>query len=445
MAPSARSAALAGLKAQRTQGAWPDQFVKSQLPGFGLDSRDTALAVRLLYGVLQNRNLIDFYLASYSSQKLSKIQPQVLDVLRLAVYQIVFLDKIPVRAAVHESVGLARKGGGERAASFANGLLRRIAAQKQANALPQVEKGDFPLYLSTQYSHPLWFARQMTEVLGPEGAEALFAADNQTPAVTARVNRLKTGTEQLISLLADQGIQAEAHPWLPDCLLFRSGGDLTQCPAFQQGLFYIQDPASQLPPWALEIKPGDDVMDLCAAPGGKSLIAAQMQGCKGKLLSMDIHGFKCRELEKTAGKYGAENLKVLEADSSRLREELVDGADKVICDVPCSGMGILRKKVDIRLKEQPAPELPLLQGKILDCAATYCRPGGFLVYSTCTVLPQENQQVVEGFLARKKEFALAPLRLPGGKGAEAGWRTFYPHTDGVDGFFIACLRRSEEI
>lgn len=443
MAPSARSAALAGLKAQRTQGTWPDQFVKHQLPGFGLDSRDTALAVQLLYGVLQNRNLIDFYLSHYSSQKLNKIQPQVLDSLRLGVFQLVFLDKIPARAAVHESVSLARKGGGERAASFANGLLRRIAAEKQADALPQVDKGDFPLYLATQYSHPLWFARQMLEVLGQEGAEALFAANNRTPAATARVNRMKTDTEELLQVLEQQGIQAEAHPWLPDCLVFRSGGDLTGCQAFRQGLFYIQDPASQLPPWALEIQPGEDVIDLCAAPGGKSLIAAQMQQGKGKLLSMDIHGFKCRELEQTAAQYGAANLKTLEADSSQLREELVDTADKVICDVPCSGMGILRKKVDIRLKEQPPIELPALQGKLLDCAAAYCRPGGSLVYSTCTVLPQENQQVVEGFLARRRDFALAPLRLPGGRGAETGWRTFYPHTDGVDGFFLACLRRSE--
>ncbi len=444
MAASARSAALAGLKAQRTQGTWPDQFVKRQLPALGLEGREAALAARLLYGVLQNQRLIDFYLDQYSKIKRNKIAPQVLDALRLGVYQIVFLDKIPARAAVNESVNLARKKGGERAASFVNGLLRKIAAQSQAGELPEPDKGDFPLYLAVRYSHPLWYVRKLLKVLGPQEAEALCAADNQTPDATARVNRLKTEPEALIVLLAEQGVEAEVHPWLPDCLVFRSGGDLTACPAFRQGLFYIQDPASQLPPWALEIQPGETTFDLCAAPGGKSLIAAQMQDCKGELLAMDIHGFKCRELAETARRYGAENLKALEADSSLLQPELLERADKVICDVPCSGMGILRKKADIRFKtEEQLAGLPALQGKILDCAAAYCRPGGRVVYSTCTTLPQENQEVVKAFLARRPDFALAPLKLPGGMGAEEGYRTFYPHREGVDGFFIACLERKE--
>ncbi len=411
MAASARSAALAGLKAQRTQGTWPDQFVKNQLPGFALEGKDAALAARLLYGVLQNQQLIDFYLAQYSKIKLNKIAPQVLDVLRLGVYQIAFLDKIPAWAAVNESVNLARKKGGQRAAAFVNGLLRAVAAQSQAGRLPEPDRGDFPQYLSVRYSHPLWYVRQMIEILGPQETEALCAADNQTAAVTARVNRLKTDAEALIGLLAGQGIEAEAHPWMPDCIVFRSGGDLTVCPAFQQGLFYIQDPASQLPPWALEIHPGENVIDLCAAPGGKSLIAAQMQRCKGNLLAMDIHGFKCEEMEKTARRYGAENL---------------------------------RKKADIRFKaEERLADLPELQGKILDCAAAYCRPGGRVVYSTCTTLPRENEEVAAAFLARRPDFALAPLTLPGGMGAAQGYRTFYPHREGVDGFFIACLERKE--
>lgn len=444
MAASARSAALAGLQAQRTQGTWPDQFVKNQLPEFALESRDAALAARLLYGVLQNRALIDFYLERYSKIKRNKIAPPVLDALRLGVYQIVFLDKIPARAAVNESVNLARKKGGERAAAFANGLLRTIAAQSQAGALPEPDRGDFPRYLAVRYSHPLWYVEQMIDLLGEREAEALCQADNRTPAVTARVNRLKTETGALIETLAGQGIEAEAHPWLPDCLVFHTGGDLTACPAFRQGLFYIQDPASQLPPWALEIQPGDNVIDLCAAPGGKSLIAAQMQERKGDLLAMDIHGFKCRELEQTARRYGADHLKTLKADSSLLRPELLDKADKAICDVPCSGMGILRKKTDIRFKtEEELAVLPALQGKILDCAAAYCRPGGRVVYSTCTTLPRENEEVVKAFLARRPDFALAPLRLPGGMGAEKGYRTFYPHLEGVDGFFIACLERKE--
>ncbi len=443
MAADARSAALAGLKAQRTRGTWPDQFVKKELGPLGLSRQDTALAVQLLYGTLQNLQLIDFYLAHYSSIKLRKIMPQVLDVLRLGVYQIVFLDKVPPSAAVNESVRLARKNGGERAAAFANAVLRKTPSQREA--LPQVDRGDFAGYLAVQYSHPLWFAQRMIACLGPQGAEALFQADNAPAPVTARVNTLKTDTIALLQRLEEEGIGAAEHPWLPDCIVFHTGGSLTESRAFGEGLYYMQDPASQLPPWALGIQPGETVLDLCAAPGGKTMIAAQMLRGRGKLAAMDIHAFKCDELRRTAARYGISDLAVQAADSSVLQPEYAGMADKVICDVPCSGMGILRKKADIRFKTQEeVGELPALQRKILDCAAVYCKPGGTICYSTCTVLPEENQQVVEGFLADHPAFSPATLHLPCLGDEPAGWRTLYPHTDGTDGFFIACLHKNQE-
>lgn len=254
MAVDARSAALAGLKAQRTRGTWPDQFVKKELGAFGLNRQDKALAVQLLYGTLQNLRLIDFYLAHYSTIKLRKIMPQVLDAMRLGVYQIVFLDKIPPSAAVNESVRLARKNGGERAGAFANAVLRKIAAQR--DNLPQIDRGDFADYLATLYSHPLWFARRMVACLGEEEAEALFQADNAPVQVTARVNTLKITGNALLRRLEEEGIEAELHAWLPDCIVFHTGGSLTECDAFREGLYYLQDPASQLPPWALDIRRG---------------------------------------------------------------------------------------------------------------------------------------------------------------------------------------------
>lgn len=443
MAGDARAAALAGLKAQRTQGTWPDQFVKKELGQWGLSRQDTALAVQLLYGTLQNRQLIDFYLASYSSRKLQKIMPPVLDALRLGVYQLVFLDKIPASAAVNESVRLARRSGGPQAAGFANAVLRQVAANR--DHLPLVDQADFAAYLSTRYSHPLWFAQRMLKILGPEGAERLFAADNQVPPVTVRVNTLRTDPAALGQALEGERVRSTPHPWLPDCLVMETGGNLTETQAFQKGLFYIQDPASQLPPWALAVQPGEDVLDLCAAPGGKTMIAAQMQRGQGKLLAMDIHGFKCEELLQTSRRYGIENLEVRAADSAVFQPGLEGAFHKVICDVPCSGMGILRKKADIRFKQAGDVEgLPGLQKRILSCAGAYCKPGGTVVYSTCTVLPEENEQVVQAFLAENPAFSLAPLVLPGLGEEPRGWRTLYPHTDGTDGFFLACLRRNQE-
>ena len=326
---------------------------------------------------------------------------------------------------------------------LANAVLRQVAANR--DHLPLVDQADFAAYLSTRYSHPLWFAQRMLKILGPEGAERLFAADNQVPPVTVRVNTLRTDPAALGQALEGEGVRSTPHPWLPDCLVMETGGNLTETQAFQKGLFYIQDPASQLPPWALAVQPGEDVLDLCAAPGGKTMIAAQMQRGQGKLLAMDIHGFKCEELLQTSRRYGIENLEVRAADSAVFQPGLEGAFHKVICDVPCSGMGILRKKADIRFKQAGDVEgLPGLQKRILSCASTYCKPGGTVVYSTCTVLPEENEQVVQAFLAENPAFSLAPLVLPGLGEEPRGWRTLYPHTDGTDGFFLACLRRNQE-
>ena len=443
MAVSARSAALEGLKAWRLRGTWPDQFVKKELPALGLSPKDKGLSVQLLYGTIQNLQRIDFYIGCYSSVKLRKIMPQVLDCLRLGVYQLVFLQKIPVSAAVNESVNLAKKAGGARAGGFANAILRKVASQREN--LPEVTGEDAPSRMAVYYSHPLWFVRRMVSLLGEEETRQLLEADNMPPPVTARVNRLRLTGEELIARLAEEGVTARLHPWLPDCIVFETGGDLTSTRCFAEGLFTIQDAASQLPPWALDIRPGENVVDVCAAPGGKTLIAGQMQQGQGRLIAMDLHPFKCRQLEETGKRMGLSQLSVRSWDSTKAASDLLGQADKVICDVPCSGLGILRKKADIRFKkEEELSDLPQIQGKILEAAASYCRSGGKLVYSTCTILPEENQQVVEAFLKQNKEFSLCPLVLPGDMGAEEGYRTFYPHKDGTDGFFIACLRWNQE-
>lgn len=437
---NARNAALAGLKALRINGTWPDKFVQQDLSKYELDARDSGLAVALLYGTLEHRNLIDFYLEQYSSIKLKKIMPQVLDCLRLGIYQLIWMEKIPDHATVSEMVRLARKSGGDRAGSFCNAVLRKISLEK--SNLPAVPKENFAHYLAVEYTHPEWFTEKMTAILGKEEAEMLCRANESHEEVTLRVNTLKITAPRLKELLIQKEIEVSEHRFLPHCLVVQNGGDLTKLPEFEQGLFYIQDIASQLAAWALGVKPGQNVIDLCAAPGGKTMIAAQMQQGKGDLLAIDVHEFKCKELQKTAKRYGVEHFKTACADSSVMNPSLRDTADRVICDVPCSGMGIIRKKADIRFKTaEEVREMPPLQRKILECAAAYCVLGGSIVYSTCTILPEENEQVVKDFLAGHPEFSAEAFELPGFGLIEEGQRTFYPHRDGTDGFYIAKLKK----
>lgn len=437
---NARTAALEGLKALRIEKTWPDIFARTKLAQMNLSAQDTALAVNMLYGTIENLSLIDYYIASFSSIKLKKIMPQVLDCLRLAVYQIIFLDKIPDSAAVNESVALARKSGGARAGSFTNAVLRKISGQKES--LPSVPKDDFASYLSIQYTHPKWFAEKMIAQLGKDEAEKLLAANGVNPKTTARVNTIKITTHELLQILANQGVTAKKHDFLPDFVVFETAGNLAKLPAFEQGLFYIQDAASAMAVYTLNPSENSDVLDMCSAPGGKAIIASQMQNCKGKLLACDVHEFKAKIIADNAEKYGCTNIKTRVCDSSILQEDLVDSFDYIICDVPCSGMGIVRKKCDIRFKEQESAEnLPNLQKKILLCASRYCRKGGFIVYSTCTVLDAENKDVIFEFLRDNKDFEAVPFDV-GNVEAPDGLVTLYPHKNDTDGFFISKLRRT---
>lgn len=436
---NARTAAFAGLKALRISKTWPDQYVKLGFPKLELSAQDTALAVNLLYGTIENISLIDFYISNYSSIKLKKIMPQVLDILRLGVYQIVYLTKIPDNAAVSESVSLARKNGGDRASAFVNAILRKICGAKEN--LPEPNREDFANFLAIKYTHPLWFVEKMIAKLGKDSAEQLLIANSINPKTTARVNTLKISTGELLEVLKKEGANATAHEFLDNCIVFESLGNITALLSFKQGLFYIQDVASQLALCALGVMPNSDVIDMCAAPGGKSLIAAQMQQCKGELLACDVHEFKAKVIAENAVKYGCTNVSVRVCDSSIAQEDIKDAFDYIICDVPCSGMGIIRKKCDIRFKDEKAAlELPELQEKILSCAATYCRKGGYIVYSTCTVLSEENEDVVNSFLSANTAFKCVPFDLPG-IGNVDGMITLYPHTNNTDGFFIAKLQR----
>ena len=433
---TAREAALRALVACEQQGAWSDGFLKKILRTAGLDSRDAALTTRLCFGVLQNRLLLDHYLGKLSSVKLEKMEPAVRNALRLGAYQVLFLDRVPDHAAVSEAVDLARKGSkNPRSAGLVNGVLRSLVRQKDSLELPEDP--------AVRYSHPRWLADLFTRRLGREEAAALMAADNGEPPTCAQVNTTKATVEAVADSLQAEGVEVTPHPWLPNCLLLSHTGSLEELTAFREGLFYIQDAAAKLAVLAADPREGMDVLDACAAPGGKSFAAAIAMEGRGKVVSCDIHPHKMDLIRAGAKRLGLDCISAEVLDGKECKEEYLDGFDLVLADVPCSGLGIIRKKPDIRYKDpKPLEGLPRVQKAILDNVCRYVKPGGVLLYATCTLLERENEDVVRAFLDKHKDFTLEGFQVPGDfEGARDGMVTCWPHRHGTDGFFFAKLRR----
>ncbi len=438
---SARDTALRVLSAGRTASAWADASLKAQLQRDGLSGAEAALATRMVYGVLQNRALLDFYLGAYCTQKVGHLQPPLADILRLGAYQILFLDKVPDRAAVNESVELAKRNKRGQAAGLVNAVLRKVSLNK--DTLPPIPRRDEAQYLSVRYSHPKWLVKRLLTLLGREEAEAFLAADNGIVPLTVQVNTLKTTAEDLAAELTAAGVTAAPHPWVPDCLELSGSGDLTALEAFQTGKFFVQDPAAKLVSLISAPKKGQRVIDVCAAPGGKSFGAAIAMEDRGEVLACDLHENKLSRIEAGAARLGLKSIWDFAADGTVFRPEWAESADVVLVDAPCSGLGIIRKKPDIRYK---SPDdlftLTVAQSTILENAARYVKPGGTLIYSTCTILPEENGQVVDGFLSGHPEFSRETFTLPAPMGEQPGELTLWPHRHGTDGFYICRLRRN---
>ena len=436
---SARETAVLTLAACERQGAWSDGYLKRTIREQGLDRRDGALAARLCYGVLQNKLLLDWRLAQVCSMRLEKLEVKVLCGLRVAAYQLLFLDRIPPSAAVNEAVKLAKRHSrNPRASGLVNGVLRSLL--RQGKNL-DIQDDDKLKYLSIQYSHPQWLVEEFSTLLGLDGAQQLLAANNEQPFTSAQVNTLKTTPERLAERLWAEEVEVRPHPWLEGCLLLIGTGDLERLDAFRRGEFYIQDAASRLAALAAGITPGQRALDCCAAPGGKSFAAALLMENQGELVSCDIHPHNIKLLEAGRDRLGLSVITPTLQNAAQAREEWLDSFDLVFADVPCSGLGIIRKKPDIRYKDpEQLKGLPKVQRSILDNCARYVRPGGVLLYSTCTVLDQENNGMVDAFLEDYPEFELEPFALPH-LGKQPGRITFWPHIHGTDGFFVAKLRR----
>lgn len=432
----AREAAVFALERTRRDGAWSSALSDAMKTKYDLDSRSLSLAVSISLGVLQSTALLDYYI-DLNSKSASKIEPKVRDIMRSGAYQLIFMDKIPASAAVNESVALCKKLGYSRVSGFCNAVLRKIASC--ADKLPEPPGKGTAKYLSVKYSHPQQLAQYIVDRRGYDAAEAFLAADNTIPDTCLQVNTLKITPDELMARLLAESIPCSMHPWLPNCIV--TAGSVSSMPGFDEGLFYVQDPAAKCAVLAAALEPGMYVLDSCAAPGGKSFAAAIAMRNEGSIDSCDLHDKKIRLISEGAQRLG---ISCINAFSHDAREPFYRQYDAIIADVPCSGYGVIRKKPEIRYKPlEDSASMPAIQAAILENLSQYVKPGGVIVYSTCTVLGRENEDVVKAFLRAHAEFSAEGFTLPNGETAADGYITFWPDIHGTDGFFVSKLRRNK--
>lgn len=387
-----------------------------------------AFVRELVYGVLRNKLLLDWFLGQLIPSGLKKIKKQDMTLLRMGVYQLSYMESVPEYAAVSETVNMAKKlaRGRER---FINGVLRGYIRNGRQLVLPDRERNPEE-YLSIVYSADRWIVRLWTDAYGAEKAEALLKASNETPNLAVRVNLMRASRSELKEQLEALGFKA-AESQVSDRALLVKGGGLLDTELYREGMFSVQDEASILASDALDAKPGDCIADVCAAPGGKTFATAELMAGKGVIYAMDKYEHKLNLMEAQAKRAGIDNIRLLQHDSTEPVEELKGQMDKVLADVPCSGLGVLRRKPEIKYKgRQELHELLERQQSILKAAAAYVKTGGTLVYSTCTINPAENEKQIAEFLRGNREFKALEQKqlLPGG---------------GTDGFFICKMRKEQ--
>lgn len=403
-----------------------------------LSERDKAFAAALFYGVLERRLTLDYIIEKNSKIPFAKLDPAAVVILRTGLYQLLYMDSVPESAAVNESVKLCKKLKCFSAQGFVNGMLRSfIRGGKKISYLGlEPEKR-----LSVEYSCPQWLTEKLVREYGTDFAVRALKASVGKPPVYARVNTLKTTTEKLLAELSKHRIKAAAYPGLDNCIKLEKSGDIEKCAPFRQGLFHVQDISSQLCCLTLRPVVNETVLDVCAAPGGKSFTLAELMGNNGRLYSMDLHDMRVGLIEDGAARLGIKMITAMQNDASKFNVELPQ-ADRVLCDVPCSGLGVIRRKPEIKFKSAGDFEgLPEIQYQILETSARYVKPGGTLVYSTCTLSRAENDEVAGRFAAAHPEFLPIVQPVPYVGAAGEPMRTYCPDENGGDGFFTASFRR----
>lgn len=448
--PTAREVALDVLTRVEQDRAYSNLMLNQILTNRALSRQEAALATELVYGTIQRMNSLDFFLNRFVAKGLSRLQPWVRSLLRMSMYQIRYLDRIPPHAAVHEAVELAKARGHQGVAGLVNGVLRNVLRHPEQLAIPRDLPPDERIAL--EHSHPVWLVRRWIHRYGEETAAAMCEANNQPPGTSIRVNRLKGNREQLAGLLAREGIETRPSALAPDGLLLVSGGHAADSPLHGTGHFTIQDESSMLVGRVVSPEPGMKVLDCCAAPGGKTTHLAELMDDRGEVYACDIYEHKEQLILSHAKRLGLGSIRTIVSDALRLGEHFAEGTfDRILLDAPCTGLGVLRRKPDIKWmkRENEIQTTANLQRKLLQAVHPLLKPGGILVYSTCSTEPEENERLIRQFVRETPGFALEAFPaglLPAGSAEEEGRKgmlQLLPHQFHSDGFFIARLRKEK--
>ena len=439
---SARNAAVRALLTVHEQGGYSNIVLEELLSATDLGTADRALASRLLYGVTERRLTLDYLLNHTASTPVKMMEPTIREILRVAVYQLVYMDKTPDFVVINEAVEQTKRFGYGRLTGFVNGILRKIQRdhREMLEQLPTTDKG-----LEIRYSVPRHWIRAWRDAYGADMLEGMLSQINEAPPAYIRVNTVKTSTETFCRLLDEHHISYETIARLPNALRIGNAAVLHNLPAECETHFYFQDLASQWCCLALGAQPGERIADMCAAPGGKTMTVSQYMNNDGFVWAGDVHDHKCRAMTQRVKRFGLDIISVHQQDASAdPSEDLLGTMDRVVCDVPCSGLGVIRRKPEIRYKKpEDFADLPDLQYRILEQGARLVRPGGVLQYSTCTLRPQENQEIVARFLREHPEYSPAPLSLEPcfvAAGLPISHEiTLFSHIHGSDGFYVAAF------
>jgi len=465
---TSREVALEVLDRVDADGAWSGVLLRRLLERARLGAAEEALATELTYGTLRHRAEVDWSLSRFTRTSLAALPSPIRAILRMGAYQLLFVRRIPAHAACFEAVALAKRVGHDGTARLVNAVLRRVAASPEVPG-----DGETVGAIAVRYSHPEWLVARWVDRFGLDGARALCQANNATPPSAVRLNTLRGAPALLASRLADRGVHTVPSLWLEEGRRIVTGPSDGAGPesaqaarasarqaAYREGWFAPQDEASMLVGRLLAPQPGEMVIDACAAPGGKTAHLAALMGNRGRLIACDVQSRKVDDVGRQCERLGVTIVDARLLDGARLGEEYPGAADRVLVDAPCSGLGVVRRRPEIKWRARPGDftELAGQQGRILAGAAGAVRRGGTLVYSVCTIEPEEGPEVVAGFLAAHPEFEPLPITAwpPGPDGAAAaaadlnesvdwgapGTATLLPHRSGTDGFFVAALRRA---
>ncbi len=444
---NAREAAFDVLRKVEEERSYLNLLLNKKLSLFEFSQPERNLLTELTYGVVQRLNTLDWVLSLYLKHPLEKLTPSIRIVLRMGAYQLLYLDRVPESAAVDESVKMAHRYGHKGVAGLVNAVLRKVNIEK--DKLPWPARSENDQFLSLYYSYPLWMVRRWLNNMGMEEAEAFCKSGNKVPPLTVRTNTLRSSREELKKSLEKEGVEVTRCKYAEEGLYLKLSRRLLDMDSFQKGYFHIQGESSMLVSRLLNPQPGEDVLDLCSAPGGKAMHLATIMGDQGSVLAIDLYSQRLKLVDEAARRQGLSIIRTEKMDGRNLPLSTRSNFHRVLLDAPCSGLGVIRRKADLKWRRQPEDinSLASLQLELLNGAYQALRPGGVLIYSACTLEPEETVEVVTSFLQQEKSAQLSMLSplLPEeikGEEKKEGMIYFLPHKHDLDGFFVARIRKS---